>query len=120
MEKYDYRKSITKEIKEWIIQNVIINQYDPENPTKLLDWLYDELWNKDCITGNGGYGYASEDKCCEYVGTNLGLYFEAAEELEDLIDTTWTTYKPASHMDTTIRCYLLMECIELAIKELNI
>ena len=123
MEKYDYRRKITDNIKDWILENGIIRQAlkDELSIGELGENLSDELWDKDCITGNGPYGFAREDLCQEYVGTNLGLYFEAANEFDDWPsrDTPWIHRNPAQHMDATIRCYLLYECIDKALEELD-
>ena len=121
MEKYNYRKEMVKEIKDWIISNGAMRDYDPEDD-EFSNWLYDELWDKDCITGNGTYGYAPENKCEEYVCHNLDLYFDAAREFCDFPtgEVAWTHHNPAQHMDATIRCYLLGECIGEALEQLTI
>ena len=120
MEKYNYKKEMIKNIKKWILENGILCNYNEDNYDDIFNWLYDELWDKDCITGNGTYGYASETQCGEYVGTNFDLYFEAAREFNDFPTEkmTWTKERPAQHMDATIRCYLLGECISQAIHDL--
>lgn len=121
METYDYKQALRADIKDWILENNVIKEAIEQEWTheQLYDWLYDELWALDCITGNGAYGYAREEECEKYISSNLSLYFEAAREFCDFPtgDTPWIREKPAQHMDTTIRCYLLGECIEDAIKE---
>ena len=123
MKKYDYWREMIDEIKDWILVNGIITHAQKEEWDKkqFADWLHDELWDHDIITGNGAYGYAPEEACEEYIGTNLGLYFEAANELCDFPNsgTPWIYKNPAQHMDATIRCYLLGECIWKALDELN-
>lgn len=123
MEKYNYREAMVKDIKEWILANGVLTEAQQKEQTKdeLCDWLHDELWDDDYITGNGCYGYASEEKCEEYVAHNLSLYFEAASEFDDWPRNgpRWIYVNPAQHMDATIRCYLLYECIESAIDDLN-
>lgn len=123
MEKYNYRKVMTDNIKDWILTNGIIKHAQNEewNRDELAAWLNDELWNHDVITGNGAYGYAPEEKCQEFISSNLGLYFEAAREFSDFptSETKWIYRNPAQHMDATIRCYLLYECIYKALEELN-
>ena len=73
------------------------------------------------MTGNGPYGYAREEQCREYVASNLDLYYEAAREFDDFPtgEVAWTSRNPGQHMDATIRCYLLGECIEKALEELR-
>ena len=121
MEQYNYKQALCADIKEWIHLNGIIEEAEKQDWAKeqLKDWLYDELWPLDCITGNGTYGYAHENECEKYLAGNLSLYFEAAREFCDFPtgDTPWMRDHPARHMDATIRCYLLGECIEDAIKE---
>ena len=123
MEKYDYRKVMTDNIKDWITMNNMIEYAHKEGWSRdfFSGWLDEELWDHDAITGNGTYGFAPEDLCEEYVSTNLKLYFEAAREFDDFPtgDTPWVNNNPAKHMDTTIRCYLLYECIDKALEELN-
>ena len=123
MEKYNYEEAMVADIKEWILLNGVLSQAKSEEWTKdeLYDWLFDELWANDCITGNGCYGYAPEEKCEGYVAHNLSLYFEAATEFEDFptYNTAWVHERPAQHMDATIRCYLLGASIDKAIVELN-
>ena len=117
MEKYDYKRAIINELKDWIMNDTDIPEEGimDGRDDDMYDWIYDEVWDVDAITGNGSYGYDTEEKCQEYVSTNLPLYFEAAREFDDLRDLTWVSHKAASHMDTTIRCYLLMDCIYEAI-----
>jgi len=123
MDKYNYEEAMVNDIKEWILMNGVLSQAKSEEWTRdeLYDWLFDELWAHDCITGNGCYYYAPEEKCEEYVAHNLSLYFEAAAEFDDWPRSgpQWVYSNPAQHMDTTIRCYLLGTSIDRAIEELN-
>lgn len=123
MNKYDYRAALRADIKDWIIENGVLEQAHQEDWThiELYEWLYDELWQEDCITGNGVYGYATEEECAQYVASNFPLYFEATNEFCDFPNskTPWIYKEPARHMDATIRCYLLGECIETTLEEMN-
>ena len=118
MEKYDYRKAMIDDIKQYVIDNNWVdNNYEEDNDYEdLLNKLEDELWIEDSVTGNGYNYYDTEEKCQEYVASNLTLYFEAAEEFCNLptTGTSWIHKNPAQHMDATIRCYLLGECIREA------
>lgn len=123
MDKYNYRKEMIKDIKEYITDNPV-ELDDDDILTDYYNWeeyWSDTLWGEDCITGNGPDGYDTEEKCQEYVATNLDLYFEAANEYDDFPNggTPWIYNNPAKHMDATIRCYLLGECVASAIEELE-
>lgn len=123
MERYDYRKEMVKDIRQYISDNDLELKARAEemDRDRFAEWLNDELWPEDDITGNGMYGYDDEYKCEEYVGTNLSLYFEAAREFCDFptSNTPWVDNNPATHMDCTIRCYLLGECIWQALEEMG-
>lgn len=116
MEKYNYREAMVNDIKDWILSNNI--PYYQEN---IEDQLNEDLWAESSVTGNGASYYASEERCNNYVSNNLSLYFEAARELCDFPTShcKWIYQNPAQHMDSTIRCYLLYECINIAIEQLN-
>ena len=124
MNKYDYKRAIIDDIKDWIVNDtdLIEEGYMDGRDDDLYNWIYDEVWTEDSITGNGSYGYAPEEKCREYVMDNIELYFEAAREFDDFPTgiTEWTLRNPGQHMDTTIRCYLLMDCIYAAVDELKL
>lgn len=126
MEKYDYRRVITDAVKDWIINDTDLLEeggssiYDDD----IANWIYDEVWCEDSITGNGIYYYDTEDKCSEYVCNNFDLLYEAAHEfcLDDDVNILIKHYEDKSlarYFDTTIRCYLLSECIEKALEELK-
>ena len=120
MKRYDYRKEMQNDIKEWILVNHL---YDSEKTfEEMFEEFYDDFFTEDCITGNGVMGcYDTEEHCEEYVCHNLSLYFEAAREYYDFPTgvTPWTWEGPAQHMDCTIRCYLLGECLGAALTELK-
>lgn len=116
MKQYDYRHHMVNDIIDYIKYNDI-DIFDED----IEDRLCDDLWYDKEITGNCESFYASEEKCQEYVATNLPLYFEAVTEFSDFPRSrdTWIYNNPAQHMDATIRCYLLGECISTAVNELR-
>ena len=124
--KYDYREIMTKAIKDWIIDNDVLEEAKKEEWSydDLCEWLYDELFDEDEITGNGIYYYDTEEKCSEYLSGNFDLLYEAAYEyyIDDRINILIQHYEQkdlARYFDCTIRCYLLGECIYKAVDELK-
>lgn len=121
MEKYDYREAMIKDIKKYIKDNPQ-EWVDPFITDDIQNYWYDLLWSEDCITGNGTMWYTSEEKCEEMLAHNINLAFEACEEF--MIDMK-TLFKAAAegnaarYIDCTIRCYLLGECLEKALEELQ-
>lgn len=121
MEKYDYKRALTDDIKDWIVNDTDIMENNEIGDDELPNWIYDEVWGEDKITGNGIYGYAPSVKCEEYLSGNLHLALEGL----DSFGASFKELLPKSndeiirYLDCTIRCYLLGECIEKALEELN-
>lgn len=121
MEKYDYKAAMVNDIINYINDNDILD-YEFESPTDLHDYLNDELWDKDEITGNGSYYYANADKCENYLAGNLRLAIIAIQDfgllsLDSIPEDENTILQ---FLDCTIRCYLLWECIWEALKTFGI
>lgn len=124
MDRYNYLEKITNDIECWMDKDgdpFDISQFKDKEEAK--EFLYDELWVEDAITGNGSYGYADEFLCEEYLCHNLDLLFEALFEFgemeESLLDNIHKHIKEknfARWADCTIRCYLLSEAIDKALK----
>ena len=122
MDKYDYRKAIIADIKEYIKDNPNAVHVDPMEDDDISNYWYDVLWDEDCITGNGAWWYASENECEEFLTHNIDLAFEACNEFGVDMKTLFTAASngnAARYIDCTIRCYLLGECLEQALEEIN-
>ena len=122
MEKYDYRRAITDDVKDWIVNETDILEEVFTN--ELYDWIYDEIFDNDGITGNGWSYYGTEEFCSECLSGNFDLLYAAAHEfcIDDEINILISHYENkdlARYFDCTIRCYLLTECIYTAIEELH-
>lgn len=121
MEKYDYKRVITNEIKDYIMNETDIPEESVTDET--FDWLYDEVFDEDSITGNGFSYFDTEEKCAEYLSSNIDLLYEAATQYnpDDHVMSLLAHYEEkdlARYFDCTIRCYLLSDCITMAIDEL--
>ena len=114
MEKYNYREQVKSDILDYIAENEI--KVTASNREEVAEQLNEELWANDSVTGNASGSYTcnsweAEENICH----NLDLLKEAYEcfgfdspELES-----------AEACDVTIRCYLLGECIEAALDEVE-
>lgn len=127
MEKYDYRRAIIDDLKDWIVNDTDImeNKEQYGDRELLIAWIYDEAFTESSITGNGYDWYNTEEKCSEYISDNFELLYEAAHEycIDDEMNTLIQQYEDKSlarYFDCTIRCYLLGECIEKALEELGL
>ena len=122
MNKYDYRKALVADIKEYIKDNPNAVYVDPMVDDEISNYWYDVLWAEDCITGNGSFWYAKEEECEEFLAHNIDLALEACNEfsvdMKRLFEAA-AEGNAARYIDCTIRCYLLGECLEQALEEIN-
>lgn len=125
MEKYDYKRAITDDIKDWIVNetDIIEEGIKEDRDEDLYNWIYEEVFDEDSVTGNGPYYYGTEDFCSECLSGNFDILYEAAHEfaIDDEVNILIKHYEDkdlARYFDCTIRCYLLMECVYAAIEEL--
>lgn len=113
MERYDYKDQETKDVLEWIENN--IDREDYETREDLEDYLNDTLWVEDSVTGNGSGSYTFSSYVAEEnLLHNLDLLADACHEFGSSVDIL---KEGAEACDVTIRCYLLSECISAALDE---
>lgn len=115
MERYDYLEAVTSDVLDYIKEEIDFSDY--ETLEDLEQFLNEELWTVDSVTGNGSGSYtfntwAAEENLCH----NLDLLAEACEEFGDTGDLL---EKGAEACDVTIRCYLLGQAIAAALEEVE-
>lgn len=120
MEKYNYLKEITNDIIYWMDREgdpFDISQF--EDRDEAANFLCEELWEEDSITGNGPYNYSDEFLSEEYLCHNLDLIIEACEGFGVNYEKLRQQYKNgmlARYLDGAIRCYLLPKAVYEALK----
>ena len=119
MNKYDYYIEVTNDIECWMNKDgdpFDLSQF--ENREEAAEYLHDELWAEDSITGNGPYGYTNEEECEEFLCHNLNLIIEAIDtygiSTSDL-RAQYTVKKLARYLDCLVRLYVLPNAIEGAL-----
>lgn len=123
MEKYDYEHAMIRDILDYIYDNhITIDWTDTED--NIIEDLIDMLWNEDCITGNGTQYYDTENRCSEYLCQNSDILYEAAQKfcIDDNINILIFHFENktlAQYFDSTIRCYLLNDCVYQVIQKLK-
>ena len=113
MTQYNYRKHITSDIIDYINDNINLADYDSRED--LAEYLGKKLWTADSVTGNASGSYTfnrweAEENLCH----NLDLLEEACDEFGSCAGGLMLEPEAA---DVTIRCYLLGECIEIALND---
>lgn len=118
MEKYDYHEQIKNDILDHIKSEypeiMTSDFWDCTTKDMVYDTLYDKLWLCDNVTGNasGSYTFSTwqaEENLCH----NTDLLKEAVEEFGGKIP------EGAEAQDVTIRCYLLSECLNEVLDEIE-
>lgn len=107
-----------KERQDWNGEPKRIYHRTTDGRECLAEWLNDELWTEDSVTGNGCGSYTfntytAEENLCH----NHDLLEEACNEFGQ--DIGQAVKEGAEFCDVTIRCYLLSQAIEEAITELE-
>lgn len=112
---YDYKETVKNDVLDYIKNEVNFEEFD--SLEALEEFLNDELWTVDSVTGNasGSYTfntYEAEENICH----NLDLLAEALEEFGGSLDILKDGAEAA---DVTIRCYLLGGAIAEALEEIE-
>lgn len=116
MEKYNYLEAVTNDAKQAILEN--LSNWNFSDRDELEEIINDELWINDDVTGNvsGSYTFntwQAEENLCH----NLDLLREACDEFGQ--DVGHAIERGAEYCDVTIRCYLLLQSISMALDELE-
>lgn len=113
MEKYDYLKAVKEDVSNFISNEIEPTQF--EDLDALREYLNDELFCNDSVTGNGSGSYTfSAWEAEEYLCHNFDLLSEALEEFGS--DVSILKDGPEA-CDVTIRCYLLARAIDEVLSE---
>lgn len=111
-QKYNYRIEMKQDILDYINRNITLDDWEFRDD--LEDYLYNEMWADNYITGNGGNYYDTEISCESYLAYNLDLMMKACEEFCVDMKMLLQHYHDddlARYLDCTIRCYLLGEVL---------
>lgn len=118
---YNYRETVRNDVIEQVKDGYKENSlriYKEEGRDALEEYLNDELWVDDQVTGNASGSYTfntwkAEENLCH----NMSLLEEACDEFGQ--DVGEAVKRGAEYCDVTIRCYLLGSAISEAIDELE-
>lgn len=118
---YNYRETVKNDVIEQVKDGYKENSlriYKEEGRDALEEYLNDELWVDDQVTGNASGSYTfntweAEENLCH----NMSLLEEVCDEFGQ--DVGEAVKRGAEYCDVTIRCYLLGGAISEAIDELE-
>ena len=110
MEKYDYLEHVKQDVDSYVYYNIGDN--DTRTREELEEFLNDELWAYDPVTGNASGSYTFNAwQAEEYLAHNWDLLRDALECFG--CEDSNPIEKGAEWCDVTIRCY----CLGMAISE---
>ena len=121
MERYDYLSATRRNVLNWIECDMDYSEVCAcikEDAEAFKEFLHDELWTVDSVTGNGSGSYTFNTwKAEENICHNLDLAAEAYQEFGyDGIPFD----KGAERIDVTIRCYLLGQAIDEVVEGIKL
>ena len=117
---YNYLEAMAEDITEWMENN----NFDLSEYTDLEEaheYLHDELWDEDDVTGNGELGYAAKVDYENYLCYNWDAFFEAIKnfyvDMNDIIEifNKGDSTEFLKYCDTLIRLDTLDMAIETAL-----
>ena len=117
MTNYNYLEAVTADVIRYVEDNDILAEWEG-NREGLEEFLNDELWIVDSVTGNASGSYTfSRWQAEEYLAHNWAELAEALEEfgLSDINPFD----KGAEWCDVTLRCYYLGQAIASALDRIG-
>lgn len=118
---YNYYEEVKESVMDYI--NNEINLEDYEDKDELEQFLNDELFTSDSVTGNASGSFTfNRWTAQEYVAENIDLLKEACDEFGTDAETVgnWFLSEEWEAMDVTIRCYVLGSAIADALEEIEL
>ena len=108
---YNYLENMIEDVKEYIKENNIdVTAVD-------VDYLYDDLFIEDAVTGNAsGSYYCNTWKAQEALQGNEDLLQQTIDAFGIDMNEHWNDYE---YLDVSVRCYLLADAIAYALEELR-
>lgn len=110
---YDYREAMREDIKNAIEENkeYWTNWKDMDKDAR-ADFLNDELWTYDDVTGNGSGSYTfNSAEAMENLFGNEDLMEELVDEFCVDAKTVAKHFMDWEYWDVSIRCYLLGQMV---------
>ena len=125
MARYNYYEAVKNDIREYLNDDYEwerIEERDITTADELCEYLNDELWIDDSVTGNGSGSYTFNRYVAkEYVEDNLDLVREMVQAFCIDADTLCEHFLDEDYewFDVSIRCYVLGECIADVVSEMG-
>lgn len=117
--KYNYLTALEEDIKDWCnYEHFDLSDYN--DIEEAHEYLHDELWEDDSVTGNGDNWYANTEKCEEYLCGNWDLILNALDNFCIDINEVVNEFREnlPQYLDRLVRLDLLDVAIENVLEDL--
>lgn len=118
---YNYLEEMKNDVMEYINNEIHLEEYADRD--ELEQFLNDELFTVDSVTGNASGSYTfNRWQAKEYVECNMNKLTDAISEFCINSETVADKFlsEDWEYFDVTIRCYLLGEAIAETLDEIDI
>lgn len=120
MKNYNYYEEVKEDVKNYINEEIDFSDFD--DLEELEQFLNDELFTVDSVTGNASGSYTfNRREAREYVLKNMDVLAEALEGFcvdSETISNNFLS-EDWEYFDVTIRCYILGCCISDALDDIR-
>lgn len=111
---YNYYEAVKEDVKNYIDNEVTLSDYNDKD--ELCQYLEDDLWTENSITGNasGSYTFSRYD-----AEENLCHNWDILEEIADDWGSDALDFFNPESLDVAIRCYFLNDAITEVLDEME-
>ena len=120
MKNYNYLEAVTADVIDFIRDEIDTTEYTDRDA--LAEYLNDELWTADNVTGNASGSYTfNAYKAKEYIFADPDAVAEALKEFCVETETIADKFlaQDWEYFDVTARCYVLGQAIEDALDSIE-
>ena len=118
-----YNDEVKADVIEWINENIdYIDDDVKADKDDLFEYLNDNLWTADSVTGNGSGSYTfSRSKAMENVFADIETVIDALKEFCVPAETIAEKFLESDfeYFDVTARCYVLGSAIYEVLEEME-
>ena len=118
-DRYDYLEAVTEDVRRFIGGAIDVDEWR-DNRDGLEEYLNDQCWLSDSVTGrSSGRYFSNTSEAKEALAHNTDLVEEVAAEfgIEPTISDGYEHW--SDWLDVLIRCHCLDHAIEIALDELE-
>ena len=111
--KYNYLTALEEDIMDWCnYEHFHFSDY--EDIEEAHEYLHDELWEDNSITGNGGDWYANTEECEEYLCGNWDLILNTLDNF--CIDMNEVVNEYRKNLPQYLDCLVRLDLLDVAIE----